>query len=239
MRLNNKLICAAGIASALFAGQALLRILREMRTMGGEAEILFYLALWSVLYAAIVCGLKLREYGTRRLKILSLLLLAGSCLLLLYGWLRNDFAIILGQFLSYYIYLWNLKDNGLWRKVHPAFRLLLLLSPPAAAAGVVSGGADLAGMFFRNPDIPLPMLAFGCASQALFTLRFVYQWWYSARHGVSVLPMGFWLISFSGSVLICIYGMLRLDIVLILGQSLGLIAYARNIRIGLRSSRRA
>ena len=104
---------------------------------------------------------------------------------------------------------------------------------------MVSGGADLAGMFFRNPDIPLPMLAFGCASQALFTLRFVYQWWYSARHGVSVLPMGFWLISFSGSVLICIYGMLRLDIVLILGQSLGLIAYARNIRIGLRSSRRA
>lgn len=83
MRLNNTLICAAGIASALFAGQALLRILREMRTMGGEAEILFYLALWSVLYAVIVCGLKLREYGTRRLKILSLLLLAGSCLLLL------------------------------------------------------------------------------------------------------------------------------------------------------------
>ena len=77
MRLNNKLICAAGIASALFAGQALLRILREMRTMGGEAEILFYLALWSVLYAVIVCGLKLREYGTRRL------MLAGSCLLLL------------------------------------------------------------------------------------------------------------------------------------------------------------
>ena len=75
MRLNNKLICAAGIASALFAGQALLRILREMRTMGGEAEILFYLALWSILYAVIVCGLKLREYGTRRLKILSLLLL--------------------------------------------------------------------------------------------------------------------------------------------------------------------
>ena len=33
--------------------------------------------------------------------------------------------------------------------------------------------------------------------------------------------------------------MLRLDIDLILGQSLGLIAYARNIRIGLRSSRRA
>ena len=90
---------------------------------------------------------------------------------------------------------------------------------------------------FRNPDIALPLLVFGCASQALFTLRFVYQWWYSARRGISVLPMGFWIISLTGSLLICLYGVLRLDIVLILGQSLGLIAYSRNILLGLRSSR--
>ena len=83
MRLNNTFICTAGIVAALFSGQALLRILRDMRTLGGEAEFFFYLALWTVLYSAIVCGLKLREYGTRRLKILALLLLIGSCLLLL------------------------------------------------------------------------------------------------------------------------------------------------------------
>lgn len=83
MRLHNTFVCIAGIATALFAGQALLRILRDMRAQGGEAEFLFYLALWAVLYSAIVCGLKLREYGTRRLKVLALLLLIGSCLLLL------------------------------------------------------------------------------------------------------------------------------------------------------------
>lgn len=83
MRLNNTFFCIAGIAAALFAGQALLRILRNMRALGGEAEFFFYLALWAVLYSAIVCGLKLREYGTRRLKIVALLLLLGSCLLLL------------------------------------------------------------------------------------------------------------------------------------------------------------
>ena len=49
--------------------------------------------------------------------------------------------------------------------------------------------------------------------------------------------MGFWAISLTGSVLICLYGVLRLDIVLILGQSLGLAAYVRNIVIGLRSMR--
>ena len=97
--------------------------------------------------------------------------------------------------------------------------------------------AIIAQTLFKNPDIPLPLLVFGCISQALFTLRFVYQWWYSSRHHVSVLPMGFWGISLTGSVLICLYGVLRLDIVLILGQALGLAAYVRNIVIGLKSAR--
>lgn len=149
--------------------------------------------------------------------------ICGSLLLLLYGWLRNDFAIILGQLLSYYIYLWNLKANGLWRGIPLPCRILLLILPPAAASAVALA-VPLAATLFRNPDIPLPLLVFGCASQALFTLRFVYQWWYSARRGISVLPMGFWIISLTGSLLICLYGVLRLDIVLILGQSLGLIA---------------
>ncbi|HJB66483.1 MAG TPA: hypothetical protein H9768_09415 [Candidatus Mailhella merdavium] len=83
MLKKNTFICIAGIISALFAGQSLLRILREMKTLGGEGEFLFYLALWAVLYAIFVCVLKFREYGSRRLKVISLLLLAGSCLLLL------------------------------------------------------------------------------------------------------------------------------------------------------------
>jgi lipid-A-disaccharide synthase-like uncharacterized protein len=49
--------------------------------------------------------------------------------------------------------------------------------------------------------------------------------------------MGFWYISFVGAALITLYGLLRLDIVLILGQALGLVAYSRNIIIGLRAAR--
>ena len=162
--------------------------------------------------------------------------ICGSCLLMLYGWLREDFAIILGQFLSYYIYIWNLKANGIWQKTVPWLRLIITFIPPAAALSLAAGGADIARTLFDNPDIPLPLLLFGCAAQALFTLRFVYQWWYSRSRHVSVLPMGFWVISLTGSVLICVYALFRLDIVLILGQSLGLVAYVRNIMIGLRSN---
>ncbi len=36
--------------------------------------------------------------------ILSIL---GAYLFFIYGWLREDFAIIFGQIISYYIYNWN------------------------------------------------------------------------------------------------------------------------------------
>ena len=37
--------------------------------------------------------------------------LLGAYLLCIYGWLRNDFSIILGQFKSYYIYIWKIMMN--------------------------------------------------------------------------------------------------------------------------------
>src|SRR5574344_1331208 len=55
--------------------------------------------------------------------------IAGAYLLCLYGWLRHDFAIVFGQFISYYIYLWNLKVKGLWHKIPVVFRVILLLTP--------------------------------------------------------------------------------------------------------------
>mgnify|MGYP000777505683 FL=1 len=51
----------------------------------------------------------------------------------------------------------------------------------------------------------------------------------------SVLPPGFWIISIIGSSIIVSYAIIRLDPVLILGQSMGLVAYIRNLVIGRRS----
>ena len=74
-------------------------------------------------------------------------------------------------------------------------------------------------------------MLFGSAGQILFTLRFVYQYLYSRRRGESILPVGFWIISLTGSAAIVAYGIVRHDPVLILGQSVGFIAYTRNILI--------
>lgn len=160
----------------------------------------------------------------------------GSYLFFIYGVLRNDFSIILGQLISYYIYLWNLDAKGIWKQLHIVLRTVLLLTPVAAVLLLLKDAAAFFQNFFRNEDIPLWLVIFGSAGQVIFTLRFVYQYFYSHRKHQSTLPMGFWAISLFGSSVIIAYGIFRLDAVLILGQSFGFVAYIRNIVIGFRDS---
>ncbi len=155
--------------------------------------------------------------------------LLGSYLLFIYGWLRNDFAIILGQLISYYIYIWNLDKKESWRKCPVVIRYILLLTPVAVMGYMFKDLPAFVNQFFKNEDIPLWLLVFGSLGQIIFTLRFVYQWLYSRRKNESVLPLGFWLISLTGSLIIVAYALYRRDPVLILGQSTGLLVYSRNI----------
>ncbi len=161
--------------------------------------------------------------------IFWVLSLAGAYLLCLYGWMRHDFAIVLGQFLSYYVYLWNLNAKGVWHTLPALLRLLLAVTPIVALCFVAGHAGELAQRFLHNDEVPLGLLLFGSAGQVLFTLRFLYQWFYSRRHGESRLPAGFWLISLSGSLCIVSYAIVRHDPVLIVGQSFGLVAYTRNL----------
>lgn len=159
---------------------------------------------------------------------------AGAYLLCLYGWLRDDFAIILGQFISYYIYLWNLRAKGVWTRLPGWLRGVLAVTPPAAVVWALFALESPFRQFFGNADIPLWLVLFGSAGQVLFTLRFIYQWAYSRHHGESMLPAGFWSISLAGASMIVAYGVMRSDPVLILGQSVGLVAYSRNLYLSLR-----
>lgn len=169
--------------------------------------------------------------------IFWILSIAGSYLLFVYGWLRDDFAIILGQLVSYYIYLWNLYEKGIWQKVHLVLRTLLILTPVAAVCFVLHNADAFVRDFFMNDKIPFWLLLYGSTGQIIFTLRFVYQWLYSYKRHESVLPVGFWIISLIGSAVIVSYGIFRLDPVLILGQSVGFVAYIRNIMIARKTSK--
>ena len=163
--------------------------------------------------------------------IFWLLSLLGSYLLFFYGWLRSDFAIILGQLISYYIYIWNLDIKNEWKKIPRPIRYLLIATPFMAIGYMLNELQDFIREFFHNEDIPLWLLIWGSLGQIIFTLRFIYQWIYSRKRQESLLPLGFWVISLTGSCIIVSYALVRHDPVLILGQSTGLIVYIRNIWI--------
>lgn len=163
--------------------------------------------------------------------------LAGSILLFVYGCLRNDFAIVLGQLISYYIYVWNLDIKGAWAKIPLALRVVLFALPVAAVAFLLGDAEYFVRSFFHNEKVPFWLLLYGSAGQIIFTLRFIYQWYYSYRRHRSILPIGFWIISLVGSGMIVSYAIFRHDPVLILGQSVGFITYSRNIMIGVGSKK--
>lgn len=158
--------------------------------------------------------------------------LLASFLLFVYGYLRDDFAIMLGQTLTYFIYVRNLHLQGEWQKSPVWFRGFLLIFPIIIVIyGYNNGEYDIYELF-NNEDIPVWLLWLGIVSQVLFTFRFVYQWIYSERTKVSQLPIGFWRISVLGASLILTYAIFRLDPVLLIGHGAGLIIYIRNIFIG-------
>lgn len=153
--------------------------------------------------------------------------LLASFLFSIYGWLRGDFAIILGQIFSYYIYIWNINNKKHWKEIYPVIRFIILLTPIVAAGYVLYHGNSSSERLFGH--IPLELLLFGSAGQIIFTLRFVYQWWYSKKRDESLLPANFWMLSLIGSMITISYGIFRKDPVLIIGQSAGFIVYARNL----------
>ena len=80
-------------------------------------------------------------------------------------------------------------------------------------------------------------LVLGFLAQAIFSARFLVQWIASERVGKSIVPNLFWHLSILGSVLLLIYAIHRRDPVFILGQSAGLLIYARNIHLLGREKR--
>lgn len=162
--------------------------------------------------------------------------MVAACLFCVYGWLRNDFSIILGQFITYYIYIWNLNARNAWQPIWAPVRWLLFALPMAGIAWMCSDWSNVVGHLFVHSDISAWLITMGTVGQIVFTLRFVYQWWYSRRAGESVLPVWFWVISLSGSAIIITYALIRGDMYpLILGHITGAFVYTRNIMLAVKS----
>jgi len=162
--------------------------------------------------------------------------LVASFLLFVYGYFRQDLAIMLGQSLTYFIYIRNLYLQGEWQKSPKILRYFLLFFPVLIVIyGYNNGEYDLS-LLLNNEDIPMWLMILGIGSQILFTFRFIYQWLYSEKNKVSELPVGFWRLSALGASFILLYAVFRRDPVLFVGHIAGLTIYIRNIMIWKKQS---
>ena len=69
----------------------------------------------------------------------------------------------------------------------------------------------------------------GFLGQALFSARFIIQWFVSEKAKESIVPIAFWYFSILGGMTLLTYAIWRRDPVIICGQAGGLLIYARNL----------
>lgn len=155
--------------------------------------------------------------------------LVACFMMVVYGIFRNDFAIVLGQFIVYFIYIRNLQLKNAWRKMPVVARIVAMLLPVVIVSWLIFGKSHNMNSILKNEDVPFMLLLWGSAGQIIFTFRFIYQWIHSENRKDSVLPLGFWVISTIGSLMIFAYSIYRVDPVLFVAHSMGLFVYIRNI----------
>jgi lipid-A-disaccharide synthase-like uncharacterized protein len=87
----------------------------------------------------------------------------------------------------------------------------------------------LQNLFHFDSRFELFWVLFGLFGQLMFTGRFLVQWIASERARRSVVPVAFWYFSIAGGLVLLAYAIYRADPVFILGQTLGVVIYARNL----------
>ena len=81
-------------------------------------------------------------------------------------------------------------------------------------------------------------LVIGFMGQALFTARFLVQWMASEKERDAVVPVAFWWLSLLGGAALLAYAIARRDPVIVVGQSMGLFIYVRNLMLIDKARRR-
>ncbi|TAL86999.1 MAG: lipid A biosynthesis protein [Rhodanobacter sp.] len=79
-------------------------------------------------------------------------------------------------------------------------------------------------------------LLVGFTGQALFGIRFFVQWLYSESQEKSMVPPIFWYFSVAGGVVLLSYAIHRREPVFIVGESLTLLIFLRNLHLIRRNS---
>ena len=96
----------------------------------------------------------------------------------------------------------------------------------------------LLGFFNITNWVNFTWVAVGLLGQGAFFGRMMIQWVVSEKSRQSQVPELFWWLSLFGGVSLFTYFVWRTDVVGVLGQSTGVVVYARNLRLIKKKKRR-
>jgi len=162
--------------------------------------------------------------------------LMASSLLIIYAILVKDISILFGQLVGYFIYTRNLHLKGYWPQINVLLRIIILVLPFIAIL-FLSFNSEYNFESFIDKHTNSLTLIWGLTGQLIFSMRFIYQWLYSEKVNKSVLPLGFWIISIAGSLIISSYSLYFELFPILVGHFIGIIMYSRNIHIHLKSKK--
>ena len=102
-----------------------------------------------------------------------------------------------------------------------------------------TAGADHCPTCGHSRSNVMTWVMIGYLGQAVFTARFLAQWLASEKKRDSVVPVVFWWLSLAGGFLLLNYAIHRQDQVIIVGQSMGVFIYIRNLMLVSKGRKRA
>lgn len=97
--------------------------------------------------------------------------------------------------------------------------------------GNAAGRGTLLRLFNVSTGNQFIWIAIGLGGQLVFSARMLVQWLASEKRRKSVVPAAFWYLSLGGALMLTCYFIWRHDMVGLLGQTMGLVIYVRNIRL--------
>jgi lipid-A-disaccharide synthase-like uncharacterized protein len=202
--------------------------------------IIHYLNWWMVLllgfFSQGLFGLRLliqlwhtEKYKTTEAPLLYWYTSLWAALLyLLYGVIRQDAVIILGQVITYFIYIRNIQLQKRWYNAPKLLRLFYLFTPIVMLLVFAFSRTNLSVVSLSST-----MFWIGFLGQLMMNMRFVVQWIYAERMSTAAFPIIFWYVSIIGSILLIIYGCWHplhgFDPVIILSQLLAMLVYVRSV----------
>lgn len=113
-----------------------------------------------------------------------------------------------------------------------------VVGPAGMAQLTRVGSSDLFRLLNVTSWIGVIWVAAGFGGQLAFSGRWLLQWFISEKSKSSTVPVAFWWLSLVGSVILFAYFAWRQDLVGTLGQTSGVVIYARNIRLIAKQKRR-